>query len=94
VTEDRRDDTSVARSKETSPRDWKFAPLLLVPLACCGFPRAFSVGAALGAAVFGGRLAAIAALCVGVGIVVVRGRDYGPDGCVAHEDRELKRGRL
>ena len=92
VTEDPRHDTSAARW--TSPRDWRFAPLLLVPLACCDFPLVLAAGAALGAAAFGGTLAAIAVLCVGISVVVVRSRRCAPDGRVACEDPELKRGRL
>lgn len=81
------------REDNESPwRDLKFAPLLLLPLVCCGLPLAIAAVAAAGAGLVGGLTAAVVVFAVGIGIVVVRRqRRCASDACTPSELRAGRR---
>jgi hypothetical protein len=58
--------------------DWIWAPLFLVPLACCVLPLVITAGTALSVLALGGTLAAAALLAAGVAIMFVQRRRCDP----------------
>jgi threonine dehydrogenase-like Zn-dependent dehydrogenase len=70
------------RPHHPSSGDWKFLPLLLIPVACCALvPLAIAGIAAVGAGIVGGATAALVVLAVGVGLIIVSRRQRQRRSC-------------